>query len=193
MGSREEDLSEAANRLAALPNTNSNQAAYKSMQEINLKYITAKTLGTESEIAVEDIETLKDIGLSHEPSNGYARTLLFILKGIELPTLIPELEEYIQAETQAKEKEDDKALNISADETIRIFPNPAKDHIQVRSESKAIIRVILTDIYGKSTTIKEGHYKYTTIETAEISGGIYLIQLQLENGKLITRKIIIEN
>ncbi len=190
---QKENFSEAYNRLAALPNTNGNQAAFKSTQEINLKYLTAKASGTENEITEEDLENLRDIGLSYEPPNGYARTLLFILTGDELPTLIPELEEYIEAETQAKKKEDSRVSNIPANEPVIIFPNPARDYIQISSESEAIIRIILTDIYGKSTIVKEGNYKSTIIRTTEINRGIYLVQLQLENGKMTTRKIIIEN
>lgn len=191
---QKEDFSEAANRLAALPNTNSNQAAFKITQEINLKYLTAKASGTESGITEADLENLRDIGLSHEPSNGYARTLLFLLTGDELPTLIPELEKFIEiAQAKAKERESDHILNTSADENIRIFPNPARDHIQIQSESETITRIILTDIYGKSFIAKEGSYQSTKIETTGINGGIYLVQLQLENGKLITQKVIIEH
>ncbi len=186
------DLTEAANRLAALPNTNSNQAAFKNTQEINLKYLTTKAQGTENEITEEDLDNLRDIGSSYKPSSGYARTLLFILTGEELTTAIPELEKYIEI-AAAKEKEGGQILKTSADQTIRVFPNPARDYIQVESESEAIMRIILTDIYGKSTILKVGNYKSTRIETIGISGGIYLVQLQLENGKLVTQKIVIEN
>jgi len=184
------NLSEAANRLAALPNTNSNQAAFKSTQEINLKYITAKTLGTESEITEEDIETLKEIGLSHEPSNGYARTLLFILRGIELPTLIPELEEIIESSAKAKEAE---VVSKILNQTINIFPNPAKNYIQIKSEQERIVQIVLTDIYGKKIALMEVNDYSIRIETVGVETGIYLIQLQLDSGKLMTKKIIIDN
>ncbi len=186
------DFSEAANRLAALPNTNSNQVAFKSTQEINLKYLTAKALGTENQITQEDLETLRDIGLSYDPSNGYARTLLYVLTGAELPTLIPELEEYIETAAKAGEKEESSISILSTDKAVTIFPNPAKDYIQIKSLSKPIVRIILTDFYGKSVIRKEGNDYSTRIETTEMNTGIYLIQLQLEDGELITQKMIID-
>ena len=152
----------------------------------------AKALGTENQISQEDIQVLRDIGLSYEPSNGYARTLLFLLTGEILPTPIPEFEEFI-AETKAPEKEEGNNIAIPANKPISIFPNPAKDYIQIKSESDPITRITLTDIYGKRVLIKEGSYHSARIEIAEINTGIYFVRLQLENGELITQKIIIDN
>ncbi len=189
---QKEDFSEAANRLAALPNVNSNQAAFKSTQEINLKYLTAKASGTESEITKEDVETLKDIGLSYKLSSGYARTLLLLLTGEMLPTSIPELKEFINKD-QAQEKEEVENSIIPVNETIAIFPNPARDYIQIKSESDVITQILLSDIYGKGVLKKRGNYLSTRVETTGLNTGIYLIQIQLENGELISQKIIIDN
>ena len=189
---QKENFSEAASRLASLPDTNSNQAFFKSTQKVNLKYLRAKASGTESEITEEDLEVLRDIGLSYEPSNGYARTLLFILTGEELPTVIPELEEYIKSSAKAKKKEGEIVSKIPS-KSINIFPNPAKDYIQIKSDQELITQVILTDIYGNKIILMEVDDHSIKLETDGISTGIYLVQLQLETGKLITQKIVIEN
>ena len=189
---QKEDFSEAVNRLVALPNTNSNQAAFRRTQEVNLKYLTTKALGTENQITQEDLKTLRDIGLSYEPSNGYARTLLYLLTGEELPTLIPELEEFIGSSAKAEKKEGEIVFKLP-NKTISIFPNPAKDYIQIKSEQEPIGQVILTDIYGKKIIVKEGSDHSIRFKIDGINTGIYLVQIQLENGKLISQKIIIDN
>ena len=45
----------------------------------------------------------------------------------------------------------------------------------------------------KRITLKKGNDHTIRIETIGIETGIYLIQVQLENGKLMTKKIIIDN
>jgi len=109
-----------------------------------------------------------------------------------LPTSIPDLEEFI-GETKAQEEDEGSNLTIPTNDSITIFPNPAKDFIQIKSESDPITRMILTDIYGKRVILKEGNYHSARIEIAGINSGIYLVRLQLENGELITQKIIIDN
>ncbi len=66
-------------------------------------------------------------------------------------------------------------------------------YIQIESENEPISQIILSDIYGKRITIKKVNDHTIRIETIGIETGIYLIQIQLANGKLISKKIIIDN
>jgi len=109
-----------------------------------------------------------------------------------LPTSIPELEEFI-AETKTKEELEGSILTIPTNNNITIFPNPANENIHIKSDFNSISQIIISDIYGKKAIVKEGNYYSVSIETRSLNKGIYLVLLLLENGEMISQKIIIDN
>jgi hypothetical protein len=75
----------------------------------------------------------------------------------------------------------------SIDETTKIYPNPANNYIQVKS-NLTLTSIVITDITGK--TVKSINYK-TQIDIDHLSKGVYIIKLIGEE-KTIVRKFIKE-
>jgi chitodextrinase len=84
---------------------------------------------------------------------------------------------------------------ISSDNTIQLFPNPAKDKISFHSTNGVIQSYYIADQLGRilvSNDVKENKNDFT--ETVNIEGfqtGVYLLTIEMEN-KTITQKFIVE-
>ena len=71
-----------------------------------------------------------------------------------------------------------------AAETI-LYPNPTTGILQIQSKS-AIQKMVLMDMTGR----KLGEPSGSTLNISTLPKGIYLLQIQLENGKTETKKIV---
>ena len=71
-----------------------------------------------------------------------------------------------------------------AAETI-LYPNPTTGILQIQSKS-AIQKMVLMDMTGR----KLGEPSGSTLNISTLPKGIYLLQIQLENGKMETKKIV---
>lgn len=78
------------------------------------------------------------------------------------------------------------AINDFSAEDISVFPNPVRDLLTVSGEG--IKQVQLRDLTGKTVLIQENH----KLDLSGLSKGIYFIQIELQNGKIITEKIVKE-
>jgi hypothetical protein len=68
---------------------------------------------------------------------------------------------------------------------VSVFPNPSQDYITVKS-SETITNVEIYSALGKevmSTTLK-------TINISELSSGIYLMNISLNSGNKVVRKLV---
>jgi len=78
---------------------------------------------------------------------------------------------------------------------LKVFPNPSKGLIQVKGRLEELqkLNLRLTDMAGKTIVQKELGAGYEVNESLDISDyplGLYFIQIDLGNGKRITRKIV---
>jgi hypothetical protein len=70
---------------------------------------------------------------------------------------------------------------------LQLFPNPANDYFSIKGTQNAFITI--TDLTG--AVVKTiGNYNGEEISTAELSNGIYFVQLE-QNHKTFTRKITV--
>jgi len=76
------------------------------------------------------------------------------------------------------------AANIKAGKPIFIFPNPASNQIQLEYAGK-ICAIRITDIYGK--TLIQTHNR--TINISTLKAAPYIIQIETENGIIVSRFI----
>ena len=85
---------------------------------------------------------------------------------------------------------ENKVLN-----SISVFPNPAKDFIQINlGDVQQVNQIIVTDLLGKTVQNLRGNSiqgKIIRLETSNFNSGLYLIQINTEAGTA-TRKIVIE-
>ncbi len=75
-----------------------------------------------------------------------------------------------------------------------IYPNPAKNQIFIKNEHHAAIeKVEMFDVTGRWVKISnsQGTTGLFTLDTSDLSSGVYMVNINVEN-KLLTKKIIIE-
>jgi len=74
--------------------------------------------------------------------------------------------------------------------SISIFPNPATNQLNIVSEEKKILGVVITDINGKTVfeTQDPNEYKIT-INTSSFTTGLYFMKIETESGLIVKRFI----
>lgn len=79
---------------------------------------------------------------------------------------------------------------LSDDNTIVIFPNPATEHINIEGE------IVSYKIYGiKGNVVRSSENIYNNnvnISVSDFTSGIYFVRCTMQNGNIITKKIIIK-
>ncbi len=74
--------------------------------------------------------------------------------------------------------------------TASVFPNPATDFVTIDLEEKAVVQLV--NISGQ-TLIQESLIEgQNQLSTAQLSNGIYLLQIKYEDGSILNKKLIIE-
>jgi hypothetical protein len=76
--------------------------------------------------------------------------------------------------------------------TVKVYPNPATDLINISTADNRLLSVQLMDVNGKviSSVIDNGN-NHITISPAGLDKGIYLITIQTEKGN-ITQKVMVQ-
>lgn len=70
---------------------------------------------------------------------------------------------------------------------IKIYPNPVKENLHIETNSK-ITRIELFNIVGQK--LEELNNKEKFFNLSNQSKGVYILKIQMENGKMETKKII---
>lgn len=71
---------------------------------------------------------------------------------------------------------------------IRMYPNPAKDILNIDNAGTEITNVTITDVNGR--IIKEISKNTSAISVSDLSKGIYIVSINTENGKKVEKLII---
>jgi len=79
---------------------------------------------------------------------------------------------------------------IKADE-ITIYPVPASDVIIIESEAISIVSQELIDILGRITSVESNSMSRVELDVTDIVPGLYYIRLQLADGRIGLRQVII--
>ena len=70
-------------------------------------------------------------------------------------------------------------ISMNGDLMINIFPNPATDHIAIKSDN-TIREIIITDITGKAVIKKMGYQKIESLDISSLKNGIYFVSLKTD-------------
>ena len=76
------------------------------------------------------------------------------------------------------------------DAEISIFPNPVKDVLYIKSESK-ISSAIIYNMEGK-VIMDIRQINHSTINTSSLQPGVYVLSLYTENNYLVSKRLVIE-
>ena len=79
--------------------------------------------------------------------------------------------------------------DISKD--VKIWPNPARENFNIRSVNVKMTGLFVYDIYGKLVLFSKINKHNYILDVSSMYKGTYFIQLKLESGETIKRKIII--
>ena len=76
---------------------------------------------------------------------------------------------------------------------ISLIPNPAYEQVSISIENDRVASVQLINVLGEVILDNNDRpSSHRTIELSGISGGLYLVQIQTENGETIVKKIVIK-
>lgn len=80
---------------------------------------------------------------------------------------------------------------VTALNDVKVFPNPAKDLINISAQGEKINEIRIIDVAGRKVTQQPGNNaSLITVPVNNLSSGIYMLQIQTSTG-ILTRKIVI--
>ena len=79
--------------------------------------------------------------------------------------------------------------NIKAPAKLNIYPNPATDVVNI-SDGGTINEVTVTDIQGRKVLEQSG--KSQTVNVSSLKGGLYIINVKLNDGSTLIQKLIVK-
>jgi uncharacterized repeat protein (TIGR01451 family) len=81
-------------------------------------------------------------------------------------------------------------LNQLANNSIHIYPNPARDMVTIDCANAK--EILITDYLGRIVYRSTVNSQQSTVNTKQLKQGIYLVQVVLENGSIVNEKLIVE-
>jgi hypothetical protein len=88
-------------------------------------------------------------------------------------------------------KNDDLASNLSVGNSLEIFPNPAKEQVNIAYSSNGIANLQIFDMLGREVYALQEFNQFATIVTNRFASGTYLVKIT-EKDKVITKKFVVE-
>ncbi len=82
--------------------------------------------------------------------------------------------------------------NIENNIEAKVYPNPAKNLVSIKTNSSNEITIELINQLGEVLTSKRSSNQFNTIELSKVPGGVYFIKITTDNGNSI-QKLIVEN
>lgn len=73
---------------------------------------------------------------------------------------------------------------------VSLYPNPVKDQLTISANGINLAQFSVIDIHGKEVMHQGVNSSKTTLDTTSLNQGIYFVQIQLENGQLVVKKLI---
>lgn len=80
---------------------------------------------------------------------------------------------------------------VVVNKDIQIYPNPAADRVNIQNFKEVIDYVSIYDNSGKLVEQKRANKSYNQIDVSQLPVGTYLMVATLENGKSISKKLLI--
>lgn len=77
--------------------------------------------------------------------------------------------------------------------TIKIYPNPTTNNVNITSPNQNINTVEIVNMEGRSLLYTQNINSIeTTIDTSQFPTGLYLLTVQSQNGNIVTKKLVIK-
>lgn len=80
--------------------------------------------------------------------------------------------------------------NFELTNSIKLYPNPAKGILHIDSNHLSISKIEFYSIIGNK--ISERKENYNLINIADLSRGVYLLKVYVENDKVVIKRLIVE-
>jgi subtilisin family serine protease len=93
------------------------------------------------------------------------------------------------SENSESENEELKSIIIDRSSFLNIYPNPSNGLFNIQSSSK-IISYTVKNSFGKQIMFEKSNNQKVNIDISRFPVGLYFLSLQIENGELITKKIL---
>jgi hypothetical protein len=82
-------------------------------------------------------------------------------------------------------------IPVLVNKKIRLFPNPVTDYLTIETDATLNIRSIeIYSVDGKLMHSVSPYDDAQTVDMSDMSEGIYFIKFFLEDGRMITRKVV---
>jgi len=82
---------------------------------------------------------------------------------------------------------------VQLSSVLRLFPNPASEIVYIESDTP-IVRIKIYSISGTQVYLKEGSPGYSTaVNISDLSSGIYLVNVVMESGERIIKRLVINS
>lgn len=176
------NVSVAASYLSTLPDTNQNQINFNYVQRINVKRLMQDSINQ------TEIDSLATLAQENFESNGYARSIYYILTDSILPVDFAWLTQSGSARFSF-----DWPKHEFLDEEIILFPNPASDMINISvKNTEQIKEARIYSIGGNSVRIINSLNNYNSIEISDFEEGIYYLVLRTKDEQLIPKMFYVQ-
>ena len=74
---------------------------------------------------------------------------------------------------------------------VKTWPNPVRENFNIRSNNIRITGLLVYDIYGKMVLLSKVNNHNCVLDVSSLNNGTYFIQITLESGETMKRKIIV--
>jgi hypothetical protein len=85
--------------------------------------------------------------------------------------------------------EDETAIKDLTDAGIAVYPNPAKNRLNINPGSNEILNMRICDLTGKTLIRQTGIKQNETVDLSEINSGIYIIRIETTQGRFTTKLV----
>ena len=85
---------------------------------------------------------------------------------------------------------DNAAVAENQDETMRVYPNPASNVLNIEGEN--ICEVLIYNAIGQMIYSKAGEFDNITIDASSLDNGLYVVNVKRINGETSSQRIVIE-
>jgi hypothetical protein len=88
------------------------------------------------------------------------------------------------------QSEETVSLRSIAKNNVEVFPNPAKDYINLEAQERTIAYFEI--IHPSGRTCYEGNVKQNRIDVRPLSNGVYILRLTFKEESVATKKIVVQ-
>jgi len=82
---------------------------------------------------------------------------------------------------------------ISNEKVVDIYPNPARDLLNLKSATNQKIQSVeIRSLHGNKILSQSLNNDSFTVDISNVSGGLYLVNLLMEDGNIVVKKIQVE-